>query len=582
MSQNINQLNVSITTNRTCTLKCNHCYIEPELFKDKSQMDRETFKAIFDQVEKLVLLDDKLQVVEWEAIGGETTMMPFEWWEEMLPIALERIAHINKITAQKGGRSGGLNFLSNLIYRDKRYTALFQKYKDHPLFYLYTSWEPDTNRFGNNDKMYPKFISTLEAIGSKRVILDLILTKTLVTIEPKEILDTFTPLGVNDFSIKMLSPFGSGKAFFKDNMTDFSTMSKWVAKFYELSKEIVVGDREVRMTPTNELEGSLWEGSAFQCNGGFKYDLSIEPNGETHFNANQTGDDKALGFEDIHITDLNWAEKVLFENKTEESRKFHTTDPRCYTCEYMRYCCGGWYHYRSAPFEQVAEFARDECQGMKYLWDTAKAQLGKMHDHTLHDFNQRIGDVIDSKHGTEQSMITESDLTEDYDSFLAFLSKKTGKVRITHDTLDKKIFGKDCYERVSAYCDSGISVVLEGVPSSFSGEQMVYHYVTGNLKHLELSSEQVTTHIRRHCSTSPKLNVLAQIHDLFLASIGDTSTPRINAIPIITVGKVDERYYEAIQFFTRSLVDVSKDITSNIEVIDTVISQEKLAQNIIC
>lgn len=562
MAQRINQLNVSITTNRTCTLKCTHCYIEPELFKDKSQMSRETFIAIFDKVKELVLLDQKLQVVEWEAIGGETTMMPFEWWEEMLPVALEQIAEVNKLTKAKGGREGGLNFLSNLIYRDKRYTELFKKYKDHPLFFLYTSWEPDTNRFGNKDKMYPKFISTLENIGSKRVILDLILTKTLLTINPKDILDTFTQLGVNDFSIKMLSPFGSGKEFFKNNMTDFHKMASWVQELKTLSKGVMVGDREVRMTPVNELEGSLWEGSAFQCNGGFKYDLSIEPNGETHFNANQTGDDKAVGFKPIHINDANWATRVLFENKTEESRKFHTTDSRCYTCEYMRYCCGGWYHYRSAPFDQVAKYAKEDCQGMKLLWDKAKEDLGDVFNHSQHNYSSLMIEALNEGDPLSENFnyICEAGLLDDYTEYLKTLESSDHQILVDLDTYDNLYFGKDTYERISAYCDAGIKVLLKKIPNGFAGEQIIYHYITGNLNNLNISYSTVVEYLRKP-STSPKVNLLTQIHDRLILSFSEF-TPRIgktsliNHLPLLDIGELDERYDEALRFFIAELVDV--------------------------
>lgn len=562
MAQRINQLNVSITTNRTCTLKCTHCYIEPELFKDKSQMSKETFVAIFDKVKELVLLDQKLQVVEWEAIGGETTMMPFEWWEEMLPIALDQIAEVNKLTKAKGGREGGLNFLSNLIYKDKRYTELFRKYKDHPLFFLYTSWEPDTNRFGNKDKMYPKFISTLEQIGSKRIILDLILTKTLITINPKDILETFTQLGVNDFSIKMLSPFGSGKEFFKNNMTDFHKMASWVQELKTVSKGVIVGDREIRMTPINELEGSLWEGSAFQCNGGFKYDLSIEPNGETHFNANQTGDDKAVGFEPIHVTDSNWAARVLFENKNEESRKFHTTDSRCYTCEYMRYCCGGWYHYRSAPFEQVAKYAKEDCQGMKLLWDKAKEDLGDVFDHSQYNHSSLMIGVLDSNFTTSDDLIhlTESELLGNYTTYLEILESSNHLIIVDLDTYDNRYFGKDTYERISAYCDVGIKVRLSKIPNGFSGEQLIYHYITGNLSNLEICYEAVIDYLRIS-STSPKVNLLTQIHDKLILSF-ENFVPKtekaslLNHLPLLDMGQLDERYDEAVRFFISELVDV--------------------------
>ena len=135
MHRFIDQLNVSITTNRTCTLRCDHCYIEPELFKNTNQISIDNYKKIFDLIDDLYVTDKNPKEIEWEVIGGETTMMPFSFWEEMLPWTLERIDLINK----KLSMNGGLNFLTNLIYKDKRYTDLFNKYGDNDTFCLYTS-----------------------------------------------------------------------------------------------------------------------------------------------------------------------------------------------------------------------------------------------------------------------------------------------------------------------------------------------------------------------------------------------------------------------------------------------------------
>lgn len=551
MFQRINQLNVSITTNRTCTLKCNHCYISPELFKDKEQMTKEVFISIFDKVKELLLLDERLEVVEWEAIGGETTMMPFEWWEEMLPIALQRIEEINKLTI----KSGGLNFLSNLIYKDARYTQLFNKYKDHPLFYLYTSYEPDTNRFGNNDKMYPKFIKTLKDIDSKRVILDLILTKTLVSIPPEKIISEFTALGVNDFSIKMLSPFGSGKAFFKDNMTDFRLMTDWLSEFRRKANGVFVGGKQIKFTPTNEMEGALWENAAFQCNGGFKYDLSIEPNGETHFNANQTGDEKVEGFTKIHIDDPLWAIKTLFENKPEENRKFHSTNIKCFTCEFFRHCCGGWYHYRSAPFSQVEQFSQDECQGLSGLWEETKKVIGSTADFSGLNYVSLLTSPSVEPHEQSEPLI-EHEVNLSYEDYLRDIQEHRA-ITVTDRTANSLIFGKCAFERVSAYNDLGKFVDILSIPNGHSGSQMTYQVLARNLPRVNIESKLLMDFIKRNTHI-PKINILAQLVDVVLDGSARTQgTQKICALPLIEVGVLDSRYDEILRsIISRYLLDL--------------------------
>ncbi len=575
MFQRVNQLNVSITTNRTCTLKCNHCYIEPELFKDKTQMTQEVFLSIFDQVKTLLMLDKRLEVVEWEAIGGETTMMPYEWWEEMLPIALAKIEEINKLTKKKGG----LNFLSNLIYKDKRYTDLFRKYRDHPLFYLYTSYEPDTNRFGHNDKMYPKFIQTLRDIDSKRVILDLILTKTLVSIPPAKIISEFTALGVNDFSIKMLSPFGSGKAFFKDHMTNFELMSKWLSEFRAESNGVLVGGKQIKFTPTNEMEGALWDNSAFQCNGGFKYDLSIEPDGETHFNANQTGDEKVEGFSKIHISDPLWAIKTLFENKPEENRKFHSTNNYCYTCEYFRHCCGGWYHYRSAPFEQIEQYSQNECQGLSALWDETKGVIGTVGDFSGMNFSESLlNEPATQPNG--QKKLLESEAKDNYEGYLNDVLSHNAVI-VTPETVDRDIFGKCLFERVSAYNDLSKEVIIEALPSGHSGAQLVFHVLARNLTSVKIDSSLIFDFIKRHLHI-PKVNLLAQLVDVVLqGSASQNHLHKLNPIPLVQVDTVDHRYDEILRSLLSRYVTDLNTFSHSSSYLNELAKQEELLRNAI-
>ncbi|WP_210498198.1 hypothetical protein [Vibrio crassostreae] len=476
---------------------------------------------VFDQVEELLKIDQKLQVVEWEVIGGETTMMPFDWWEEMLPYALERIDHINRTyTTSKGG----LNFLTNLIYKDKRYTELFKKYKNHPLFCLYTSWEPDTQRFGHNDKLLPRFHKTLREIGSKRVTLDLILTKTLVEMEPEDIIKEYAPLGVNDYSIKMLSPFGSGKKFFKENMTPFSRMSDFVEKFDAAAKKHGVK----KFTPKDEMLGSLNASEAFQCNGGFKYDLSIEPDGFTHFNANQTGDESATASVSLSVEDPDWAMKTLFENKVEEAKRFHSNDIRCYQCPYYRHCAGGWFHYRSVDFQSVSKFAKDECQGLKRIWDLASSDLKKSFDHSIEQHLNLIANPPPSQ--LLNWTLSELDIT-DYEQFLHEL-KKMPHVNMT----EGDVMHKNAFERCLAYDDLGLTFSIDKIPSGKVGGLIVYHTLNGNLKGSRISPELTLSFIKTN-THNIMMNVVAQVYDWIIDECKEGQ--KIHALPMVQITKGD-------------------------------------------
>lgn len=484
MNRLINQLNVSITTNRTCTLRCDHCYIAPHLFDDKSQMSTETFRLIFDQVERLYDVDNRLEEIEWEAIGGETTMMPFSWWEENLPYALERIQQINK----KIGKNGALNFLTNLVYTDKRYTDLINEYANHPAFCLYTSWEPDTNRFGKNNKLFPRFLKTLESIKAEQKILDVILTKTVVDMGPEYLIETFVSRGITDFSVKMLSPYGSGKQFFKENMVDFDSMSKYLIKLGQIKPQ------HVTYTPQDEMMSSLFRGTSFQCNGNFQYDLAIETDGSCSFNANQTADEASLGSRVIHIRDPLWAEKVMYENKKEENNKLSLSHPVCNQCEYMRYCNAGWYHYKIHDASEIRKFDQEDCSGYKKMWAVERERLkGSLHDLSLElhlSTKQRFvdGRLLAQDGGTLIGKVTkESDLEKRYSDYFSQIAEIEKDIVIELDL--KKKFHKSCAERLWFYESLGVKSVLSDV--ALIDESVVTHWLYRNYKKVYIKGETI-------------------------------------------------------------------------------------------
>lgn len=507
----IDQLNVSITTNRSCTLKCNHCYIEPELFKSKDRISVENYKKVFDQIERLKLKDGRLKNIEWEVIGGETTMMPFEFWEEMLPYTLDRIARINHMCEKKGA----LNFLTNLIYKDKRYTDLFNQYGDHPLFCLYTSWEPDTNRFGNNDKLLPKFKKTLGEINAKEKILDIILTKAVVEMDPTSIIEEFGALGITDYSIKQLSPYGSGKEFFKHNMVSFKKMADFLIRF-DKAREKLGGT----FTPFEEMLGAFSHGTAFQCNGNFKYDLSIEPDGHTHFNANQTMGDMVVGFKPIYIHDENWAERVMFENTTEEANKLTLKHEECTQCEYLRFCNAGWYHYKLLPKVEYEKFAQDECSGFKSVWKRAE-KVGYYFDQCQDSHLNNLSQMTAMSHQCNDIISYLETESDGYEKYIEN-SSSAGKIEMVGGI----IFGKSVLERCFYYESLGVSYRLPSMNLINPDLRLVNHVYSSVLSKAEFFPHEFWSVVKTNSSDTDMAvligcyDVLAKLFNLPILGTG--------------------------------------------------------------
>lgn len=369
-ARTLNQANVSITATRWCNRRCTHCYIDPKELANRSFMSHDTFKAIFPRMRELLALDQGLEEIEWELIGGEITSLPVEYWQENLPYALDQCADFNKVLKTPGS----INVLSNLIFSDERkrrdYLDLFAKYGERDEMCLYTSWEPETNRFGKNMALFDRWKETVKEANVRQKILDVILTRTVVELGPEYLLETFLPLGIKDFSIKMISPFGSGRTFWQPNMVEFERMSDYLTRLFEIIPQ------GITFTPADEMSSAVFRGTSYQCIGNFRYDLAIEPDGLTTFNANQTTNEASLGAGLIYLNDPDWSWKVLADNTQELDNKLSAYHDYCFQCEFHSHCAGGWYHYRTAAPEDVRAWDSGDCPGYKKLWRQIKSRYG--------------------------------------------------------------------------------------------------------------------------------------------------------------------------------------------------------------
>jgi hypothetical protein len=369
-SSRVNQANVSITATRWCNRRCTHCYIDPKELANPSEMNETVFRSVFDRMRELVSLDAGLQEVEWEIIGGEITKMPVEYWRRNLPYALEQCRSFNADLKTPGS----VNVLSNLIFADDTrradYVDLFNQYADWPEMAVYTSWEPETNRFGKRDALIGPWMETVRAIKTKQKILDVILTKSSVALGPEYLLERFLPLGITDFSIKMISPYGSGKKFWQPNMIEFAQMSDYLCRLFDLAP------KGITFTPADEMSSAMFRGTSYQCIGNFRYDLAVEPDGLTTFNASQTTEEAALGDGPLFVDDPQWAYRVLADNTAELDQKLSKYHDYCFQCEFHSFCAGGWYHYRIADPADVRAWDQGDCPGYKRLWTKVRDRIG--------------------------------------------------------------------------------------------------------------------------------------------------------------------------------------------------------------
>lgn len=448
-------------------------------------MSHDTFKAIFPRMRELLALDQGLEEVEWELIGGEITSLPVEYWQENLPYALDQCADFNSVLKTPGA----INVLSNLIFSDARkrrdYLDLFAKYGERPEMCLYTSWEPETNRFGKNMALFERWKETVKDAQVKQKILDVILTRTVVELGPEYLLETFLPLGIKDFSIKMISPFGSGRAFWQPNMIEFERMSGYLKRLFEIVPQ------GITFTPADEMSSAVFRGTSYQCIGNFRYDLAIEPDGLTTFNANQTTAEASLGAGLIYLDDPDWKWKVLADNTQELDNKLSAYHSYCFQCEFHSHCAGGWYHYRTAAPEDVRAWDGGDCPGYKKLWTQIKNRYGSF-DRSVQVHRDSLARLRLAKNS---SPVSADQATEDSVSELSF-AEWLQEVQGRHVTLVcEDRFGKPLIQRIWAYQAIGsacnvLAVEFERL-AGIEQRMLVEHLVFDDFYHLTLCKSAV-------------------------------------------------------------------------------------------
>lgn len=506
----VNQANISITATRWCNRRCTHCYIDPAELGNPYQMHESVFRSVFDSVAELVALDTGLEEVEWELIGGEITKLPVEYWERNLPYALNRCREFNA-----GFKTpGSINVLTNLIFANDKhrgeYVDLFNKYGDWPEMAIYTSWEPDTNRFGKNLKLMAPWAETVRSINARQKILDVILTKTTVAMGPDYLLETFLPLGITDFSIKMISPYGSGRTFWQPNMVSFKEMSDYLCRLFDIAPP------GITFTPADEMSGAVFRGTSYQCIGNFRYDLAVEPDGLTTFNANQTTDEAALGDRKIYVGDKDWAYRVLADNTQELDNKLSRYHSYCFQCEYHSACAGGWYHYRIAEPADVRAWDSDDCPGYKQLWTKVKDRHGSF-DPVQARHNAEMNSLVLMAQAPSRPTVHLEEPVESGPGFSDWLKEtQGGSVKV----LARCVYEKPIIQRIWAYQAVGTSTTIadDDVFALSSAEQrvLIEHLVYRDLPSTTVSARAVWTWVDTNPG-DPLADLIARAEDDLLS-----------------------------------------------------------------
>lgn len=496
MHNALDMLNVCIAPTRFCNLRCDHCYVAPDLLSDKSQMAEAVYRRTFDRIEELFKSDQKVSAINVELLGGELTMMPLAFWERNLPWTLERMASWDALY----GAEAALIWCTNLIFKDEGYVDLLNRMGEQFGYGLdlFVPWEPDTNRFKKDFKLLPRYLKTLEAItGIKRKTLCVTMSKAVIEQGPQFLVDTFVARGITDITCDMLYPAGSGKGYFSRTCT-YGQVSDFIVELRGVLPDTV------ELSPLIEMESACRTLTHYHYPGNDTYDLEVEPNGEVTFNSSFTGDESILGSQTLSVDDPLFALKAIFNNTPQLRLRHGMPYEACEDCEFAVACSGGWAWHKQLSPEMASYISGGDCAGLKRLWAFAKSRAGISHaDRGAYlsriERTQRKGVAMSRRlkaaieRGADVPLI-EDGFCGDYEGFFGEFDRP----RIVAMT-SGEMFQKSWCERLFFYDAIGCQVLAERDwycrAAEEGGEELYRHIIYRNYHYLAFDVAAVTAEV---------------------------------------------------------------------------------------
>jgi sulfatase maturation enzyme AslB (radical SAM superfamily) len=500
------------------------------------------YETIYARIAELMKLDTRINNAAVETLGGEPTMMPYEFWEHYIPWSLNKSKEIEKDT--KG--EVVFAFCTNMILNDKRYLDLFKNYSKDPNLELFISWEEDTGRYGRNNKLFPRYQENVLSVADAAKTISLIPSKHLVNNKPVAALfaEVIDPLGINDISTDMLYQFGSGKEFFKNNQPDYGDISRWYIELSEMAKA-----REITLSPRDEIIASLLKDQSFHCMGNDSYDLEFEPDGTATLNSSMTGNEAIIPTRTLHIDDNSFAQKAIFENVAELDAKACQEHDFCFQCEYLTYCNGGYYHHKLLPKAELEAISEGDCPGFKKYWDYVSGLYPNRENRTLIRQRNRLRAVARREYvrpkeiNLEIAVINESELPRVYDDFFAMITGDVDNIMIDQD--DR--YGKNYRERLWFYDSLGkrVGVTDQLLLEHPASAKVIENAVYGNYKNIKIPPMQVMRYVGRNVDIRISRQIIEAIAIMKFTPIV-TSRGDLDVMPSGMI--VDERNLELFEW----------------------------------
>lgn len=484
-------MSTTISTNLNCNMACRHCYIQPELLRRKEYIDEATYRECVRVLIEAFHLDESVSYLHLDVLGGEATLMPYEFWERNLPWTLDHITALNE-----QGIQTEFTFCTNLMWKDERYLDLLRSYRHHPAMDIAISFEgPESNRFGRNMAIFPKFLQRIEALGDCNMLnLVLIMGQGVIDLGPQYIIDTFVKRGITDITCDMIFPWGSGKAYFDKYQPLYRDVAKFIAELTELGRPF-----GLTVDHLDDMEKSLRTLSRSQNTLNDAYEYHWDQRGNISLNPNQTGTEAVRPYINLNAWDKNASLKVIWGNSSELDNKLSFEHDFCRDCKYLQACNSGWYpHKQLSPslLEKYMAPATEEgfsCPGLFELWDSQAKKSFSAEGVTKYGDVRRVRKVRRIAQSAKQAplVMKELDCLNDYEGYFEAVKACT-HVEVINDV----VFGLTPRQRLWFYDRIGKHVTFSGGLLSFEdASSIIAHTIAGNYHTIDLMPADVERYV---------------------------------------------------------------------------------------
>lgn len=528
-NRSIEMMSTTISTNLNCNMSCRHCYIQPDLLRIKDYIDEATYRKCVEVIIESFHLDQSVSYLHLDVLGGESTLMPFSFWERNLPWTLDRITELNE-----SGIQTEFTFCTNLMWKDDRYLELLRRFKHHPAMDIAIGFEgEESGRFGRNMAIFPKYLSRIEALGDCNMLnLVLIMGQGLIDLGPQYIIDTFVKRGITDVTCDMIFPWGSGRAYFNKSQPQYADVARYIAELTELGAPY-----GLTVDHLDDMRKSLRTLSRSQNTLNDAYEYHWDQRGTLSLNPNQTGTEAVRPYINLHAWETNAPLKVIWGNNTELDNKLSFEHDFCRDCEYLQACNSGWYPHKGLEPEIVRQFMQKKpaggftCPGFYELWSQQAEVSFDPEGVTRYGDERRIRKAkrVRAAAKADPVWIRERDFADDYEGFFEAVKAATHI-----EVFDGLLFGITPRQRLWFYDRLGRQVAFEsGLLSFGEASSILAHAVAGNYHTIEVAPAVVSGFMvsnERHPLTAYLQDALAVARGWLLAPIkvteGFTQIPR--------------------------------------------------------